>query len=62
VSGIKSSCNRPKVAKHLRSATNKKFKNDDPEAKKRYAAKMAARATRKLKKGKGGHKPSMAVI
>jgi hypothetical protein len=49
-SGIKRSANRPKSAKHLRSATVKKFDGDDPEARKKYAAKMAARSIRKSRK------------
>ena len=49
-SGIKSSCNRPKLAKNLRTKTSKKFRNDNAEARGKYAAKMAARAARKLKK------------
>jgi hypothetical protein len=49
-SGIHSSCNRPKLPKHLRSSTKKRFKNDNPEARAKYASKMAARASRKLKK------------
>lgn len=49
-SGIKGACNRPKTAKHLRSSTKKKFRNESPENQAKYAAKMAARATRKLKK------------
>lgn len=49
-SGIKSACNRPKVAKNLRTKSEKKFRNDNPEARGRYATKMAARSARKLKK------------
>lgn len=49
-SGIKGSCNRPKLPKNLRSKSDKKFRNDNPEARGRYATKMAARAARKLKK------------
>lgn len=49
-SGIKSSCNRPKVAKNLRSKSEKKFRNDNADARGKYAAKMAARAARRLKK------------
>lgn len=49
-SGIRSSCNRPKLPKHLRSATRKRFRNDNPEALAKYNSKMAARASRKLKK------------
>lgn len=49
-SGIKSSCNRPKVARNLRTKSEKKFRNDNAEARGKYATKMAARAARKLKK------------
>ena len=49
-SGIKSSCNRPKLPKHLRSSNKKRFRNDNPEARAKYAAKLAMRASRKLKK------------
>jgi hypothetical protein len=49
-SGIKGSCNRPKTAKNLRKATTKKFRNDNDEARGKYAQKMAGRAARKLKK------------
>lgn len=49
-SGIKGACNRPKLAKNLRTKTNKKFRNDNPEARGKYATKMASRAARKLKK------------
>jgi hypothetical protein len=49
-SGIKSSCNRPKVARNLRTKSEKKFRNDNAEARGKYSAKMAARAARKLKK------------
>jgi hypothetical protein len=53
MTGIKHSANRPKMAKHLRTTSTKRFRNDDPEAKGRYQAKMAARAQRKLRrKGK----------
>lgn len=51
-SGIKGACNRPKTAKNLRSATIKKFRNEDPESRTKYAAKMAARASRKMKKNR----------
>ena len=51
-SGIKSSCNRPKVAKNLRTKSEKKFRNDNAEARGKYATKMAARSARKLKKGR----------
>lgn len=49
-SGIKGSCNRPKIAKNLRSKTTKKFRNDNDEARAKYKGKMAARAARRLKK------------
>jgi len=49
-SGIKTACNRPKLAKNLRTKTSKKFRNDNPEARGKYATKMAARAARRLKK------------
>jgi hypothetical protein len=51
-SGIKKSANRPKLPKHLRAKTEKKFKNDNPEARTKYATKMAARAARRMKKGR----------
>ena len=51
-SGIKSSCNRPKTAKNLRGSTKKKFRNDSPEARGKYATKMAARSARRLKKSR----------
>ncbi len=49
-SGIKRSANRPKTAKHLRSSTKKKFRNDNPEARAKYATKMAGRIKRKASK------------
>lgn len=49
-SGIKKGCNRPKLAKNLRSQKTKNFKANDPEAQKRYTEKLARRAARKLKK------------
>ncbi len=52
MSGIKSSANRPKLAKHLRTKTEKKFRNEDPEKMLAYKAKLAARAARKKKKRK----------
>lgn len=51
-SGIKSAANRPKSAKHLRRGSSKKFRNDNDEARAKYAQKMAARAARKLKKNR----------
>lgn len=51
-SGIKSSCNRPKTAKHLRSTRKKKFRNENPDAIKAYNEKINKRAARKLKKRK----------
>lgn len=50
MSGIRKSCNRPKIAKHLRSATVKRFRNEDPEKQAKYKEKLAARAARKRKK------------
>lgn len=49
-SGIHRSANRPKLPKHLRSGQKKRFRNDNPEARAKYASKMAARAARKTKK------------
>lgn len=49
-SGIKRSANRPKIARNLRTKNEKKFRNDNPEARGKYAQKIAARAARKLKK------------
>lgn len=49
-SGIKGTCNRPKLPKNLRSKSEKKFRNDNDEARAKYKAKMAARAARRLKK------------
>lgn len=49
-SGIKRSANRPKTAKHLRKASEKKFRNDNPEARAKYAAKLAARLKRRASK------------
>ena len=46
-SGIKRGGNRPKSAKHLRSATQKRFRNEDPASKAKYAEKLAMRAARK---------------
>lgn len=51
-SGIKSSCNRPKTAKHLRTTTKKKFRNESPEAYASYKEKINKRAARKMKKRK----------
>lgn len=50
MAGINYSNQRPKAAKHLRRGTEKKFRNDNDEARIRYRSKMAARAARKLKK------------
>ncbi len=52
MSGIKSSCNRPKTAKHLRSTRKKKFRNENPDALKAYNEKLNRRAERKRKKKK----------
>ncbi len=49
-SGIKRSANRPKVAKNLRTKSEKKFRNDNDEARAKYKTKMSARAARRLKK------------
>ena len=49
-SGIKGSCNRPKIAKHLRTATTKNFKNEDEGKRAAYKAKIAARQLRKAKR------------
>jgi hypothetical protein len=51
-SGIKGACNRPKLAKNLRSSTKKKFRNDTPENRAKYQAKINARSARKLKKNR----------
>ncbi len=51
-SGIRGACNRPKLPKHLRKASQKKFRNDNDEARTKYRAKLAARAARKLKKNR----------
>lgn len=50
MSGIKRACNRPKIAKHLRSQKQKRFKNENPEKLVAYKAKLAHRANRKRKK------------
>jgi len=50
--GPKYGSQRAKTAKHLRKGTEKKVKNDNPESRAKYAAKMAARANRRLKKRK----------
>lgn len=51
-SGIHASANRPKVAKHLRTRTEKKFRNDDEGARTRYRQKIAARTIRRTKKNR----------
>ena len=51
-SGIHYSAQRPKTAKHLRGTTEKKFRNDNEEARIKYRQKMAARAIRRTKKHK----------
>ena len=51
-SGIRRSANRPKTAKNLRRASSKKFRNETPENAAKYAAKLAARRARKLKKNR----------
>lgn len=48
--GPKNASQRAKVAKHLRSSTKKKFRNDNPEARAKYATKMASRIKRKASK------------
>jgi hypothetical protein len=48
-SGIHYATQRPKTAKHLRNATKKHFKNESPESKAKYAAKINARRLRKQK-------------
>lgn len=50
MSGIRHGGQRPKTAKHLRAGTEKQFRNEDPDAKARYALKIAARLKRKQKK------------
>lgn len=52
MSGIKGSCNRPKIAKHLRVATTKNFHGDEAK-RSAYKMKIAARNLRRAKrKGK----------
>ena len=51
-SGIKSGCNRPKAGKNIKRASEKKFRSNSEEAKAKYNQKMAARASRKMKKRK----------
>lgn len=48
--GPKNSSQRAKTSKHLRSTTKKKFRNDNPEARAKYATKMAGRIKRKATK------------
>ncbi len=48
--GPKTGQQRAKSAKHLRTATEKKFRNDDPEKKAEYRQKLAARAERRRRK------------
>lgn len=50
MTGIKGSCNRPKMPKNVRSATNKVFRNDSLEARAKYAAKIESRIKRRTKK------------
>lgn len=49
-SGIKGSCNRPKMNKNLKSSQRKKFRNESDEAFAKYREKLAKRAARKMKK------------
>lgn len=48
--GPKTSQQRAKLSKHLRTTTKKKFKNDSTEARAKYALKMSSRISRRLKK------------
>lgn len=49
-SGIKGSCNRPKVAKNLRGNSKQKRHKNDNEKQAAYKAKIAARRAKKMKK------------
>lgn len=49
-SGIKGSCNRPKVSKRLKASTKKKFRDASEESLQKYKEKLAKRAARKMKK------------
>lgn len=51
-SGIKRSCNRPKLAKHLRSGAKKKRYRNTTEAQAKYHAAIAARRAKKDKRKK----------
>lgn len=55
MSGIKTGAQRPKTSKHLRSRTEKRFRNDSAEAKTEYATKMSARILRRQKQSKRRH-------
>lgn len=48
--GPKQGGQRAKMSKHLRAGSQKKFRNDNDEARAKYKSKMAARAARKMKK------------
>ncbi len=49
-SGIKAGANRPKLAKNLRTKSEKRFRNDSDAAKSAYRLKMASRLSRKAAK------------
>jgi hypothetical protein len=48
-SGIKRSANRPKSGKNLKTHSEKKFRNESPESKAKYATKINSRRLRKMK-------------
>jgi hypothetical protein len=50
--GPKKGGQRGKMAKHLRAGTQKKFRNDNEEARTKYKQKIVARQMRKTKKRK----------
>lgn len=52
MAGIRDSGMRPRTSKHLRTGTKKKFRNESPESRAKYATKINARRARKLKKNK----------
>lgn len=56
MAGPKCSTQRGKVSKHLKSGSQKKFRNDNPGALAAYAEKMSRRINRRIKKKnrKGG--------
>jgi hypothetical protein len=52
MAGINHATQRPKISKNLRKSSVKKFRNDTPENRAKYAAKLAARRLRRLKKNR----------